>query len=291
MRISNHTFRTKHRCTSMYVIERFQNVEEYKLLHTLRFHSSGTWLRVAGWSFPGVPRKSIGLIWKIQNAILLGHFYLWDEATILPRKVVNRLPSIIASHPRRRETSAIRGGNLNTGLLNCMLVRELVYRATKTAGRGSRSRRPGLLCAQNPGIFTTLGNTIFPFRRTLRSDGWPQCPVCVRVCRARQTLGTHTLKLMSSLSLSLSLSHRSIACVKPDSQNNLIQLLLINSFIALCSKLWWLFSSSAATQTKVVFEFFFTKISPLNFYMLLVLYLHVISFSNCYTKAMPSAGF
>ena len=58
----------------------------------------------------------------------------------------------------------------------------------------SRSRRwPGFLCAQNPGIFTTLGNTIFPFCRTLPSDGWPQCPLRVLAFRARQTLSIVTL--------------------------------------------------------------------------------------------------
>jgi hypothetical protein len=59
--------------------------------------------------------------------------------------------------------------------------------------RQSAEKAARVLCAHNPGIFTTLGNTIFPFRRTLQSGGRHKRPVCVCVYCTRQTQGTHLL--------------------------------------------------------------------------------------------------
>jgi hypothetical protein len=57
----------------------------------------------------------------------------------------------------------------------------------------SRLRRwPGSVCT-NPGIFTTLGNTILPFRRNQQSRGRHKRPACVCVYCIRQTQGTHVL--------------------------------------------------------------------------------------------------
>ena len=104
---------------------------------------------------------------------------------------------------------------LNTGLLRWMLAWRLVYRETKGAGRDSRGRSwPGLLCAQNPGIFTTLGNTIFPFRRTLPSDGWPQCPLCACTPWKANPEHAYSYTVILSLYISLSLSGRGIALHK-----------------------------------------------------------------------------
>jgi hypothetical protein len=59
--------------------------------------------------------------------------------------------------------------------------------------RHSAGKVARVLCAHNPGIFTTLGNTIFPFRRTLQSGRQHKRHVCACVYCTRQTQGTHVL--------------------------------------------------------------------------------------------------
>ena len=168
---------------------------------------------------------------------------------------MNRWPRNASSYPARK-------GNLGYGLREHQQWLVTLESSPRVGWPGdSRSRRwPGLLCAQNPGIFTTLGNTIFPFHRTLPADGWPQCPLCVFACRERQTLSTITLSVSISLSLYLCIYLAVVLLyIKLDPKESLLQVVLKTSLIAFCTKLEWHFNSCISIQTEVVFEFCFKK--------------------------------
>jgi hypothetical protein len=94
-------------------------------------------------------------------------------------------------------------------------------RLRQSAGKVAR-----VLCAHNPGIFTTFGNTIFPFRRTLQSEVRHKRPVCVCVCLLYKTNPGHACSytalclqldpVMTSLFPTRRLAIQSYCTLQPD---------------------------------------------------------------------------